>query len=375
MIYQELSLAPHLTVMENILLGAEPTRYGLRRSRPRCAQTRGRGAGAARARRHRARRRRRRRSRSPQQQLVEIARALAVGCRVLVARRADQQPRPRRRRAALRAAPPAEGAGPRDRLHLALHRGSEGGHRPLRRAARRPQRRRRRDGGDVADAIVGADGRRRAGGALPAAPRTPGEAVARGRAARAGRRRPSRCTAARSSASPAWSARGGRGCCGRIFGLEPVRSGRVRVGASSAADRRRTSARALAAQGMGLLSEDRKGEGLALGLSIADNLTLTRLEPFGPARSSCPARQDAPPRALDRHGWAIRAAGPGQAVRRALGRQPAEGRARAAAPPRRRRPAARRADARHRRRQQGADLSPDRRRWSPTPTARAPRRC
>src|SRR3954464_15954260 len=29
MIYQELSLAPHLTVMENILLGAEPMRYGL----------------------------------------------------------------------------------------------------------------------------------------------------------------------------------------------------------------------------------------------------------------------------------------------------------------------------------------------------------
>src|SRR5262249_170914 len=29
MIYQELSLAPHLKVAENILLGAEPTRFGL----------------------------------------------------------------------------------------------------------------------------------------------------------------------------------------------------------------------------------------------------------------------------------------------------------------------------------------------------------
>src|SRR5215510_1458454 len=29
MIHQELSLAPHLTVMENIVLGVEPTRYGV----------------------------------------------------------------------------------------------------------------------------------------------------------------------------------------------------------------------------------------------------------------------------------------------------------------------------------------------------------
>jgi ribose transport system ATP-binding protein len=42
---------------------------------------------------------------------------------------------------------------------------------------------------------------------------------------------------------------------------------------------------------MGLLSEDRKNEGLALGLSIADNLTLTRLEPLGPGPFVVPARQ------------------------------------------------------------------------------------
>jgi ribose transport system ATP-binding protein len=42
---------------------------------------------------------------------------------------------------------------------------------------------------------------------------------------------------------------------------------------------------------MGLLSEDRKAEGLAVGLSVADNLTMTRLEPFGPAGIVWPARQ------------------------------------------------------------------------------------
>ena len=60
-----------------------------------------------------------------------------------------------------------------------------------------------------------------------------------------------------------------------IFGLEPVTSGAITVGAYSGPatphDRWR--------QGMGMLSEDRAGEGLALGLSVADNMTLTRLEP------------------------------------------------------------------------------------------------
>src|SRR4051794_41544349 len=35
-------------------------------------------------------------------------------------------------------------------------------------------------------------------------------------------------------------------------------------------------------QGAGMLSEDRKGEGLALGLSIADNMTLSKLQGLGP---------------------------------------------------------------------------------------------
>src|SRR5262249_40218836 len=82
MIYQELSLARHLSVMENIVLGVEPVRFGLvRRDRAKAiaaaalgelghedipiAATVGDLSPAA-------------------QQLVEIARALASGCRVLV---------------------------------------------------------------------------------------------------------------------------------------------------------------------------------------------------------------------------------------------------------------------------------------------------
>ena len=60
-----------------------------------------------------------------------------------------------------------------------------------------------------------------------------------------------------------------------LFGLAPAAAGRVRVGGREAplAD---SPARRLA-DGLGYLSEDRKGEGLALPLSVADNVTMTRL--------------------------------------------------------------------------------------------------
>jgi len=82
MIYQELSLAPHLTVAENIVLGREPERFGFIRRRDVEQKTRDalsqlghddiplkRTVGSLPL----ARR-----------QVIEIARALAVGCRVLV---------------------------------------------------------------------------------------------------------------------------------------------------------------------------------------------------------------------------------------------------------------------------------------------------
>ena len=73
-----------------------------------------------------------------------------------------------------------------------------------------------------------------------------------------------------------------------IFGLDPVHSGKVVVGAyqGPAAPGRRWD------QGVGLVSEDRKTEGLALGLSIADNITLSNPKNLGPLGLVLPSRQD-----------------------------------------------------------------------------------
>ncbi|MEI6969936.1 MAG: ATP-binding cassette domain-containing protein [bacterium] len=82
MIYQELSLAPHLGVQDNVMLGIEPSRFGILRGR----DIRERTVAALRQLGHgdippdavvgRL---------SPAaQQIVEIARSLVLGCRVLV---------------------------------------------------------------------------------------------------------------------------------------------------------------------------------------------------------------------------------------------------------------------------------------------------
>jgi ribose transport system ATP-binding protein len=61
-----------------------------------------------------------------------------------------------------------------------------------------------------------------------------------------------------------------------IFGLAPAQSGTISIrgqneDAASARPARRIS------QGVGYISEDRQGEGLALALPIADNITMTRM--------------------------------------------------------------------------------------------------
>ena len=74
-----------------------------------------------------------------------------------------------------------------------------------------------------------------------------------------------------------------------VFGLSAVRRGEVRVAAYGGPG----SPWHRLSQGVGFLSEDRKGEGLAVNMSVADNVTLSRLENLGPARLILPSRQDA----------------------------------------------------------------------------------
>ncbi len=290
MIYQELSLAPHLTVEENIVLGVEPHRLGWldrRRMRARAVEALNRlghpeispdqPVGAL----------------SPAaQQLAEIARALASGCRVLV----------------LDEPTSSLAARDTDRLFALL--------RQLRARGlaivyishflEEVQR--------VADRIVILrDGRTVGSG--PAAGLTPEQIVAlmvgrevRDLYPRSPRRRGEPVLEIRELTGRAHlqtasltlhrgEVLGIAGLVGAgrtellrcVFGLDPVRCGTVRVGAfvgpASPAARWR--------QGVGFLSEDRKQEGLALSLSLADNLTLSRLEGFGLGPLVFPGRQAA----------------------------------------------------------------------------------
>jgi ribose transport system ATP-binding protein len=72
-----------------------------------------------------------------------------------------------------------------------------------------------------------------------------------------------------------------------VFGLDRVRRGEIKVAAHAGP----ASPAARLAQGVGMLSEDRKHEGLAERLSIAENMTLSKLEGLGPRRLVLPARR------------------------------------------------------------------------------------
>lgn len=63
-----------------------------------------------------------------------------------------------------------------------------------------------------------------------------------------------------------------------LFGLDAVKAGTITLGGRTDAG---AGVRARIAQGFGLVSEDRKLEGLSLGRSIAENLTMSRLPSKG----------------------------------------------------------------------------------------------
>ncbi len=304
MIYQELSLAPHLSVMENILLGAEPMRFGL--------VDRGRMRAIARD----ALAQLGHEDIAPDapvaslsvaaQQLVEIARALAVGCRVLVL---DE---------------PTSSLGLDDvrRLFTLLERLKAQGQAIVyishfieevktitdRFVVLRDGR--NAGAGTTAaasnEAIVSLMVGAAPADLFPRSARRPGEAILE-----VTRLEPGAATFSLHRGEILGIAgligAGRTRLLRRIFGLEPVRSGRIRVGAYSGGSAPANPWDA----GMGLLSEDRKSEGIALTLSIADNLTMTRLDRFGPGAFVVPARQrDASAQWISR--LDIKCAGPGQ---------------------------------------------------------------
>jgi ribose transport system ATP-binding protein len=95
-----------------------------------------------------------------------------------------------------------------------------------------------------------------------------------------------------------------------IFGLDEVKRGTLRVKAVSGA----ASPAHRLAQGVGLLSEDRKGEGLAESMTLADNITLSKLGSLGSFGFVSPTRRAAIARSfIERLG--IRARGPEQLAR------------------------------------------------------------
>jgi len=99
-------------------------------------------------------------------------------------------------------------------------------------------------------------------------------------------------------------------CLNAVFGLEPIRNGQIRIGYYSgfAVPVQRWK------QGVGFLSENRMGEGLALGMSLADNMTLSKLRDLGPmGLISLKTQKEVTQKWIE--SLDIRCQNPGQAVR------------------------------------------------------------
>jgi ribose transport system ATP-binding protein len=281
MIYQELTLAPHLTVEQNILLGREPRRWGVVHRREGRARVETALGWLAQPDLH------------PDhvvgdlspgaKQLVEVARALAFDARVVVMdeptsslsrpeaeRLFDVIDRLRTRRVAI--------------VYIS-HFLEE-----VRRVAQRYTV--LRDGrtvesGDVSVTNGGDDDRfvahvieamagRAIEDAFPHVPHEPGDDVL-DVSALSGMRLPH----AASFTLRKGEILGIAGLVGAgrtellraLFGLDAVREGRIRIGTQWDTGR---SPHERLDQGVGMLSENRKEEGLALGLSIAENVTMSK---------------------------------------------------------------------------------------------------
>jgi len=286
MIYQELSLAPHLTVAENILLGVEPARRGLL---DRTAM-RDRAARALAELQHPGIRTSTVVGTLPiaAQQIVEIARAVAVGCRVLVLDEPTSSLAQSDAEAlfALIARLRAQGHAIVYITHF------------IEEAQRLADRFTvLRDGQTVGAGGAGGAGGARGGGEMAAAtvPTIVDLMVGRRveqlypRGARVRGEALLEVDALQGMGKPAHASftlhRGevlgiaGLVGAGRtellraLAGLDPIVTGRVKLGTVTGP----ATPGARWAQGMALVSENRKGEGLALGLSVADNLTLSSL--------------------------------------------------------------------------------------------------
>ncbi len=271
MIYQELSLAPHLSVAENIVLGMEPNRAGILR-RKEIAERAGKALtdlghedipltirlGSL---------------PPAKRQVVEIARALATGCRVLVL---DE---------------PTSSLSLEDvaRLFDVLRRLVRGGTsviyishflEEVKEISDRftVLRDGRRAGGGVSsttavEELVGLMVGRRITELYPHSSRNTGEPLLVVENL-AGMQKPN----AASIVLHRGEVLGIAGLIGSgrteflraIFGLDPVRRGSIRIGSVSGY----ASPAARWKSGVGFVSEDRAGEGLALSMSIADNITM-----------------------------------------------------------------------------------------------------
>lgn len=288
MIYQELALAPHLSVMENILLGMESARMGflrrgdMRRKAEAALKELGRSDITPEVTVERLT--------IADRQIVEIARALAVGCRVLVLDEPTSslanediqhlftmvRELKRRGYAIVYISHFLEEIKAISDRFAVLRDGRSVGEGET---ASTPSAR-------IIEQMVG----REVKDLYPRSARMPGEVLLEVDGL-AGTGKPVRASLSLRRGEVLGIA--GLVGAGRtellrtVFGLAPVRQGTVRVGGyvGHASPARRW------AQGVGMVSEDRKNEGLALSLSVADNTTLSHLEGLGPWGLVLPGRQ------------------------------------------------------------------------------------